>query len=403
MNLIGFIWLIYLAISGGVGEGWLPSPRWLIPPAGSASLRTPPTALALALLDTDCIWLQADGCTVWQTAPSRVTAKRFEALPALAATPEIAPAPASASPPVVVNPLRKLYSRLVPWLRGDRPRSAVNPVTLVHAEAVPTTVMADTQLFHLCETRYGLNQAIAYQAQAPYQVWVNGQQVLALPTRQPAERLVRSLRQLLQQPDFDPAGLRPLTVEEQPGVWVNDQLLLGIDPALARTFRRNADLLAMEWTNNLRRALGSASLSLPTAQADLYGVQPSASTLSGIASWYGPYFHKRLTANGERFNQDEFTAAHKTLEFGTQLRVTNLANGLSVIVRINDRGPYFGDRSLDLSYQAALCIGGEESGLVNYEAVILQPDSKAAPISLPWEQLKAEHSVDAAIANAPTR
>lgn len=85
----------------------------------------------------------------------------------------------------------------------------------------------------------------------------------------------------------------------------------------------------------------------------MLGVAPAHSE---TASWYGPGFHGRLTANGERFNQDGLTAAHKSLPFGTRVRVTNLANGRSVVVRINDRGPYVAGRSLDLARGAARAI-----------------------------------------------
>lgn len=78
---------------------------------------------------------------------------------------------------------------------------------------------------------------------------------------------------------------------------------------------------------------------------------------SGLASWYGGKFHGRKTANGERFNQNALTAAHKTLPFGTRVRVTNVNNGRSVVVRINDRGPYVRGRVIDLSRAAASRIG----------------------------------------------
>ncbi len=71
------------------------------------------------------------------------------------------------------------------------------------------------------------------------------------------------------------------------------------------------------------------------------------------ASWYGPKFHGRVTANGEIFDQTAFTAAHKKLRFGTILRITNPKNNKSVVVRINDRGPYSAGRQLDLSKAAA--------------------------------------------------
>lgn len=77
----------------------------------------------------------------------------------------------------------------------------------------------------------------------------------------------------------------------------------------------------------------------------------------GTASWYGKKFHLRKTANGELFNMYEYSAAHKDLPFGTILKVTNVDNGQSVIVRINDRGPFIGNRILDLSYWASVEIG----------------------------------------------
>lgn len=82
----------------------------------------------------------------------------------------------------------------------------------------------------------------------------------------------------------------------------------------------------------------------------------------GIASWYGPGFAGRLTANGEIFDPNELTAAHRTLPFGTRVRVVNLANGQSVVVRINDRGPFKPGRIIDLSRAAAERIGLVRSG-----------------------------------------
>ncbi len=78
---------------------------------------------------------------------------------------------------------------------------------------------------------------------------------------------------------------------------------------------------------------------------------------TGIASYYGRRFHGRRTANGERFNMRAMTAAHRTLPFGTRVRVTNPRNGRSVIVRVNDRGPFIRGRSIDLSRAAAEKIG----------------------------------------------
>ncbi len=84
-----------------------------------------------------------------------------------------------------------------------------------------------------------------------------------------------------------------------------------------------------------------------------YSLAQSFAPIQGMASWYGPKFAGRLTANGEIFNPSELTAAHKTLPFGTMVRVTNVTNNMSVIVRINDRGPFVKQRVIDLSRFAA--------------------------------------------------
>lgn len=84
---------------------------------------------------------------------------------------------------------------------------------------------------------------------------------------------------------------------------------------------------------------------------------------SGLASWYGPRFHGRRTANGERYNMHEFTAAHKTLPFGTRLRVRSVHTGKEVVVRVNDRGPYKHNRIIDLSLAAITALGLRERGV----------------------------------------
>ena len=82
----------------------------------------------------------------------------------------------------------------------------------------------------------------------------------------------------------------------------------------------------------------------------------------GIASWYGPKFHGRRTANGEIFDMNLLTAAHPTLPMPVRARVTNLENGKSIIVRINDRGPFAKDREIDLSRKAAEVLGFRDKG-----------------------------------------
>ena len=90
----------------------------------------------------------------------------------------------------------------------------------------------------------------------------------------------------------------------------------------------------------------------------------------GVASWYGPGFAGRRTASGERFNPSELTAAHRSLPFGTKVRVTH--NGRSVVVRINDRGPFHGGRVIDLSQAAAEQIGIRRAGQGRVELALLE-------------------------------
>ncbi len=206
-----------------------------------------------------------------------------------------------------------------------------------------------------------------------YQVWVGDHLVAALPHQSQANRLSDRLKALLQNPAFNPASLRVGLVGNDPVGLARNELLFRVDAVLEKIFQRSSDLIAIDWINNLRVATGVSPIPLVEAQSAMYGLIQSRRVLAGVASWYGPYFHNRLTATGERFNQHDLTAAHPSLPFNTFLKVTNLKTRHSVIVRINDRGPYVGRRSLDLSRQAARCVGSEERGVVPYEAVIMQP------------------------------
>ena len=104
-----------------------------------------------------------------------------------------------------------------------------------------------------------------------------------------------------------------------------------------------------------------------------------ASDQQGMASWYGGQFHGRKTANGERFNKEGFTAAHKTLPFGTQICVRSMVTGKTVVVRINDRGPYSGDRIIDLSQGAAQELGMLGLGIKPVELWTLDDDADRCP------------------------
>ncbi len=103
---------------------------------------------------------------------------------------------------------------------------------------------------------------------------------------------------------------------------------------------------------------GSCSVSKESGRNTVYKFYQK-----GEASWYGPGFNGKKTASGEIFDMNKLTAAHKKLAFGTKVRVTNLNNNKSVIVRINDRGPYKKGRIIDLSKKAAEKIGLVQSGV----------------------------------------
>jgi len=141
---------------------------------------------------------------------------------------------------------------------------------------------------------------------------------------------------------------------------------------------QNLAVDALQATNRLRRLMGDA----PPLQEITGMPEPKVAQLSpervqqlsrsGMASWYGPGFHGRKSASGERFNQNALTAAHRTLPFGTNVLVTNLNNGRSVIVRINDRGPFIRGRVIDLSVAAARVIGMLESGVAPVNVQVLE-------------------------------
>jgi rare lipoprotein A len=137
---------------------------------------------------------------------------------------------------------------------------------------------------------------------------------------------------------------------------------------------------------------------------------------AGIASWYGPGFHGRLTANGEIYDQEAMTAAHRTLPMPSLVQVTNLDNGRSVRVRVNDRGPYAHGRIIDMSKRAAELLGFTNQGTAKVRVQILEVESRqlamlasggtagaaAAPPAVPVESV-AVQELPASGGAAPAR
>ncbi len=137
---------------------------------------------------------------------------------------------------------------------------------------------------------------------------------------------------------------------------------------------------------------------------ETYWVLPSNKDYkaSGVASWYGTKFHGRLTSNGEIYNMYGMTAAHKSLPIPSYAKVTNTENGRSIVVRINDRGPFHDDRLIDLSYVGAMKLGYADKGTakVIVEAIDTTPKADTKPITVtsskpaPQKQIAAAGSAD---------
>jgi len=136
-------------------------------------------------------------------------------------------------------------------------------------------------------------------------------------------------------------------------------------------------IISCSHTQNTRQKLARQGITREDLRKDR-AEQSGNRIIYGMASYYGEEFHGRKTANGEIFDMNQLTAAHKTLPFGTICRVTNLENNRSVIVRINDRGPFVKNRIMDLSRAAAIKLDGLKSGVfpVKIEIIKLPEEEK---------------------------
>lgn len=150
--------------------------------------------------------------------------------------------------------------------------------------------------------------------------------------------------------------------------------LVHLHPSAGADIQRSAPLAhSFAQTSVLGHIGADASTVEPHVQLpDLSSSAPEI--IRGPVSWYGPRFAGRKTANGEIFDPRELTMAHRKLPFNTRVRVTNPDTGESVVVRVNDRGPYVGDRVADLSHAAATRIGMVKSGVIAAELEILSND-----------------------------
>ena len=194
-----------------------------------------------------------------------------------------------------------------------------------------------------------------------------------------ANAIADKINQLAQDPDFKAENIT-IGVDKNTRTYliqVNDDVLVSLDQnTVLPDATRNLSKDALQMTNRLRRVMGNAEpltsiakVSQPSFNQIINIPSTGRQVRGGVASWYGPGFHGRQTANGERYNQNAYTAAHKSLPFGTKVKVTNLRNGQSVMVRINDRGPFIRGRVIDLSAGAARVIGVSGTAPVRLEVL----------------------------------
>jgi len=236
-----------------------------------------------------------------------------------------------------------------------------NDAQLIFEEKYPTS----DNLLTSKQPRYAIE--VHTKSDNKWMIMVNQQPIFWVKNLPEAAIATAKLAMIMNAPDFDPNRLEAIVINgEYIGKYKEATLF-----KIPKSAVVNPSLNLTQWINNLRVASGAEPLTLVEAQKQMYQLANTNEQINGIASWYGPYFQGRQTASGEQFEQQDFTAAHPSLPFDTYLNVTNQQNGKSVVVRINDRGPYFGDRNLDLSHAAAIALNSDEVGVVPITATIL--------------------------------
>jgi hypothetical protein len=192
---------------------------------------------------------------------------------------------------------------------------------------------------------------------------------------QRAEDLANKLQDVLEDDKFDASKLVPAKEGELAAVRVGGSTVLKFEgdsdkatPALEQSYKL---------VNSIRSAYGADTLPstvLTVADASAV-VKPAkgsfAHWFSGPASWYGPHFHGRKCSDGSRFDMNKLTAAHRFLPFGTRLLVTNRKTGASCVVKVNDRGPFVGNRVIDLSKGAAKQLNMLGCGVAMVDCIVL--------------------------------
>lgn len=213
--------------------------------------------------------------------------------------------------------------------------------------------------------------AVCQSAEDTWDVMLNGHVVLrmrcpngGMPPEERAGCVMQRLVEALTTVSFE--DIKPAITKGSFAVVAGARHIVTVDVAHAGANGSSCYALALSWANNMRLALGGFALS----SSDLAhlisfdAVDPYRVSV-GRASWYGGRWNGRLTANGEIYDEMSLTAAHRTLPFGSIVRVTNLICGTQVVVRINNRGPYIAGREIDLSRAAAETIGLVRPGVAD--------------------------------------
>jgi rare lipoprotein A len=184
------------------------------------------------------------------------------------------------------------------------------------------------------------------------------------------KKIALSLNKLLYEKKLRADRIMPAIHGNDYVLHVDSDVIFSVNKKLAKSEKTNPSSLTLKWANNLRTALGGKPITYR-------GVSRSLSSYSrgdaqyGYASWYGGRFQGRRTSSGEVFNTNDYTAAHRYLPLGTQVMVTNLGTGRSVMVKINDRGPFVSQRIIDLSSNAFRAIAPLNSGVIRIRMDVL--------------------------------
>ncbi|WP_303674908.1 septal ring lytic transglycosylase RlpA family protein [Vampirovibrio chlorellavorus] len=200
-------------------------------------------------------------------------------------------------------------------------------------------------------------------------------EVAGLDSYTRVKTIASRLNQLLENNPQTAQSIRPALVNNLPVIQADNQTLVTVDAQTAKATQESPLKLALLYSNRLRQALGQTALDdkvLESLAENMSNYKGTGKVQTGMASWYGPYFHGRRSADGSRFNQFALTAAHRTLPFGTIVRVINQRTRKSCYVKITDRGPFAHGRIIDLSRGAAKKIDMLGSGVARVSVEVVQ-------------------------------